>query len=369
MGTQRFDTVVVGGGQAGLTVGYHLARRGRPFLILDENDRVGDAWRKRWDSLHLFTNAWAVGLPGMRYPGPRLAFPSKDEYADYLEAYAERWALPVRTGARVTRVRAGSGGAFVVTLGGDEIEADHVVVTTGANHAPRVPELADGLDPRIVQLHSVGYRNPDGVPAGPVLVVGTGNSGAELALELARTRPVLLAGPDPDEIPVPLTTATSAMVLPLLLLVQRHVLTLRTPMGRRAAAQHRTVPLIRTRTRDLAAAGVERVPRVVGTRDGLPLLDGGRVAEVGCVVWCTGFRTDLGWLDLPACDDDGRVLHDRGMSTTVPGLAFVGLHFQFALASETIAGVGRDAAWVVRHLDDRRAPTAVDPSVARTSAA
>ena len=136
MGTQRFDTVVVGGGQAGLAVGYHLARRGRSFVVLDENDRVGDAWRRRWDSLHLFTNAWAVGLPGTRYPGPRLGFPSKDEYADYLEAYAERWALPVRTGARVTRVRAGSDGAFVVTLDDDEIEADHVVVTTGASHVP-----------------------------------------------------------------------------------------------------------------------------------------------------------------------------------------------------------------------------------------
>ncbi|MEZ0449896.1 flavin-containing monooxygenase [Cellulomonas sp. ICMP 17802] len=368
MSRQRFDTVVVGGGQSGLAVGYHLARRGRSFVILDEHARVGDAWRSRWDSLRLFTNAWAVGLPGMRYPGPRLAFPTKDEFADYLESYAMRWDLPVRTGARVTRVHAGDGGRFVVTVGEDELEADHVIVTTGANHTPRVPALAADLDPRLAQLHSSGYRRPTDVPVGPVLVVGTGNSGAELAAELARTRPVLLAGPDPDQIPTRLTTATSAVVLPIVQLVHRHVLTLRTPMGRRAAAQHRTVPLIRTRTVDLDAAGVERVPRVVGTQDGLPLLEDGRVVDVGAVVWCTGYRTDLPWLELPACDADGRVLHDRGLSTTVPGLAFAGLHFQFALASETVPGVGRDAAWVVRHLDAHgRVPTTEARSVSRAA--
>lgn len=197
---EDFHTIVIGAGQAGLSVGYHLAKRHRPFVILDANERVGDSWRQRWDSLRLFTPAMFCGLAGMPFPAPRYSFPTKDEMADYLEAYAERFELPVRTGTRVDRLTR-NGNRFVVTAGDQTLKADNVVVAMANYQHPKVPAFADRLDPRIVALHSMEYRNPGQLRDGPVLLVGAGNSGAEIALELAAHHETWIAGRDVGAIP------------------------------------------------------------------------------------------------------------------------------------------------------------------------
>jgi putative flavoprotein involved in K+ transport len=351
---ERIETVIVGAGQAGLAVGYHLRRRGRPFLILEGSDRVGGSWRNRWDSLRLFTPAKYDGLPGMRFPAARWDFPTKDEVGDYLEDYARRFELPVRTRTPVDGLSR-QGERFVVTSGGLSFEADSVVVATGASAIPRVPPFAGDLDPGITQLHSALYRNPSQLRDGPLLIVGAANSGAELAAELAPHHRTYVSGPDVGEIPVRHGSAQAKAVLPLIKFVGKHVLTKRNPVGRKVAPKllgHGT-PLIRTKTSDLLALGVERVPSVAAVRDGRPVLEDGRALDVANVLWCTGFRPDFRWVDLPVFGGDGQPLHDQGIVRSEPGLYFVGLIFLSAATSEILAGVGTDAARIARDIAGR----------------
>jgi putative flavoprotein involved in K+ transport len=356
---EHVETVVVGAGQAGLAVGYHLAARGLPFVILDANERIGDSWRTRWDSLRLFTPARYNALPGMAFPGPGHSFSTKDEVADYLEAYAERFALPVRTGMTVDRLSS-NGSGFVVDAGARVIEADNVVVAMASHHAPRVPAFAHELDPRIVQLHSKQYRHPSQLRAGPVLVVGVGNSGAEIALDVVNEHPTWLAGKETGQVPFRIESAPARFVfLPLVFrFVGHRVLTVRTPIGRRMRPKllSHGAPLVRVRPRDIAAAGVERVPRVVGARDGLPLLSDDRVLEPGSVIWATGFRPDFSWIHLPVFgeeDEPIEPLHHRGIVAAEPGLYFVGLFFLYAMSSGFLPGVARDAEHVVKDIASR----------------
>src|SRR5438067_4051795 len=325
---EHFETVVIGGGQAGLAVGYHLARRRQRFVILDGAERVGDSWRGRWDSLRLFTPARYDGLPGWRFPAPGWSFPTKDEMADYLESYATRFELPVETGVTVDRLSKDNG-RFVVSAGSRRIEADRVVVASGAHRIARVPKYAAELDPGIVQLHSSEYRSPSQLQEGGVLLVGAGNSGAELAKELAGTREIWLAGREVGEIPVPHGGGRFRVMLPLLRFVGHRVLTVRTPLGRKVGPKlaFGATPLIRVKSRHLAAAGVERVPRVAGTANGRPVLDDGRVLDAANVIWCTGFRQQYPWIDLPLFDDGGLPVHERGVVRSQPGLYFIGLPF------------------------------------------
>ena len=348
---ERFDTIVIGGGQAGLTAGYHLKRRGLPFVILDKHDRIGDAWRTRWDSLRIFTPAGYSGLPGWRVPAPASSFPTKDEMADYLEAYAAKFDLTVRNGVTVERLSK-TGGRFVVEAGEHVYEADHVIVATGAHHTPKVPEFAPELDPRILQLHSSDYRSPSQLRDGDVLLVGAGNSGAEIAYELSTSRHAWLAGPDVGQIPVPHGSRRSRAVFPLIFFMFHHVLTKGNPIGRRLGPKKAADgdQLIRRRRRDLEAAGVERVTRVVGMRDGLPLLDDDRVLEPANVVWCTGFRQDFSWIDLPVFGEDGLPEHERGVVEGEPGLYFLGLVFQYSISSDVLPNRGRDAGYIAKHL-------------------
>jgi putative flavoprotein involved in K+ transport len=359
-----YETIVIGGGQAGLSVGYHLAKRKVRFVILDENERVGDAWRKRWDSLRLFTPARFNGLPGMRFDAPRWSFPTKDEMADYLEAYGQRFSLPVRTGVRVESV-AQDDGRFVVSVGDERLEARDVVVATGALRIPKLPPFAAELDPRVVQLHSADYRNPSQLQAGDVLVVGVGNSGAEIAYELAETRRVALAGTSNGEIPVPHGSRRSRMMFRAIRFFGHHVLRTDTRIGRKLGPRvaAKGPPLIRRREADLTEVGIERVARVSGVQDGRPLLEDGRVLDVANVVWCTGFRTDFSWIELPAFDGDGRPLHERGVVESVPGLYFAGLIFQYSLTSDVLPNGGRDAEYVARHIAARQAK---DPASSTT---
>jgi putative flavoprotein involved in K+ transport len=352
---ERFETVIVGGGQAGLAVGYHLARRGRSFVILDANPRIGDAWRHRWDSLRLFTPARYAGLPGMPFPGPAFSYPTKDEVADYLETYAARFELPVLTGVRVDRL-SGSGNRFLLTAGDRRFEADHVVVASGAYQQPRIPAFASELDPGILQLNPNQYRNPSHLPAGDVLVVGAGNSGAEIAFEVARTHPTSLSGPDTGHLPVPTGSKWDRLVTPPFWWFASRVLTVQTVIGRkvRPKALITTGPLERVRPKELSAAGVERVPRMTGVRDGQPMLDDGRVMDVATVLWCTGFRPDFGFVDLAVFDQTGAPAHHRGIVGSQPGLYFLGLWFLSAFTSSLLGGVGNDAAHIADHIASRR---------------
>ncbi len=360
MKAERVETVVVGAGQAGLSVGYHLARRGLPFVILDAHEQVGDAWRKRWDSLRLFTPARLNGLPGMRFPGPRHSFPTKDEMVDYLAAYAARFELPVQTGVRVDRLSR-NGSRFVLSSGERSTEADNVVVAMGSYQRPRVPPFAGDLNPDIVQMHSSEYRNPSQLKGGGALVVGAGNSGAEIGFEVSRKHRTWLSGRDTGQIPFRIEGLLARFVIAPIVLpfLAKRVLTVDTPIGRKARLRllAHSSPLVPVKREDLAAAGVERVARVVGARGGLPLLEDGRVLEAANVIWSTGFRPDFSWIHMPVFEGEQDPIeprHRRGIVAAMPGLYFVGLAFLYSVASGVLAGVGRDAAYVVEHLAARQ---------------
>ncbi|HSP93509.1 MAG TPA: NAD(P)-binding domain-containing protein [Thermoanaerobaculia bacterium] len=355
--TERLPVVVIGAGQAGLSVGYYLAGRGIPFVILDANQRVGDSWRNRWDSLRLFTPAGYDGLAGMPFPAPPDTFPTKDEMADYLEAYAKQFALPVRNGVKVDRLER-RGSRYLVTAGDLRFEADNVVVAMASYQRPRVPSFARELDACIVQLHSSDYRNPSQLREGGVLIAGAGNSGAEIALEVARHHHrTWMSGRDTGHIPFRIGGLPARLFLRRLVLrfVFHRLLTVDTPVGRKVRPKilSQGGPLIRVQPEDLAAAGIERVPRIAGVRDGKPLLDDGRGLDASNVIWCTGFHPGFSWIDLPIFDEKGEPAHERGIVASAPGLYFVGLHFLYAMSSTMIHGVARDAERVVEAILSR----------------
>jgi len=352
MSDHQFGTVVIGGSQSGLAVGYYLKQRGLSFVILDEHDRIGDAWRNRWDSLRLFTPGRYDGLPDMPFPGSPSSYPTKDETADYLEAYAHRFELPLRTGVKVDRVSK-PGDRFEVRWGQQTLVAENVVVATGAFNTPRVPAFARELDERIVQFHSKEYRNPSQVQKGAVLIVGAGNSGAEIAIELAPHHQTWLAGPDTGEEPARAGSSFDHLITPFMWFVATR-LTVKTALGRKLRDHFidppRGIPLARVRRKDFAPAGIERVPRMTAVRNGYPILEDGRVLEVSNVIWCTGFTRDYDWIDLALPTHNGLPIHDRGIVESCPGLYFVGLPFLYSLSSALLGGAGRDAKYVVEHI-------------------
>jgi putative flavoprotein involved in K+ transport len=344
---ERVQVVVIGGGQAGLSVGYCLAKRGISFVILEANNRIGDSWRKRWDSLRLFTPAKYDGLIGLPFPAPAFSFPTKDEMADYLEAYAKHFDLPVRTGTKVNRLWR-EGERYIVDAGNRRVEADHVVVAMATYQAGRVPDFARTLDAGIRQLHSSEYKNPGQLNPGDVLVVGAGNSGADIAMDVKRSHRTWLSGRHPGHVPFHIESQVARALLPILFRVVFHrILTVATPMGRKVRPSFiaKGGPLIRVKPADLVAAGVERVPRVTGVREGKPLLADGRLLDATNVIWCTGFDAGLSWINLPqpTYGADGEPIHDRGIVPGEPGFYFVGLHFLYSLSSTMIHGIARDA--------------------------
>ncbi len=370
MTEQQLGTVVIGGSQAGLAVGYHLRQRGLPFVILDENDRVGAAWRNRWDSLRLFTPGRYNGLPGMPFPGSPGAYPTKDETADYLDAYARAFELPVRTGVKVDRL-AKTGDRFEVTCGQQALSAENVVVATGAFNNPRVPSFARELDQSIVQLHSKEYRNPSQIQKGAVLVVGAGNSGAEIAMELAPHHQTWLSGPDTGQEPARAGTRLDHLLTPMMWFVATR-LTVKTALGRKLRDHFldppRGIPLGRVRRKDFAPAGIERVPRMTGVKNGNPILENGRVLEVSNVIWCTGYAPNYNWIDLSLPSHNGLPVHDRGIVDACPGLYFIGLLFLYSLSSALVGGVGRDAEHIVDHIVSTRLSKKDDAAARATTA-
>ena len=357
MDTQHIETLIIGAGQAGLTTGYQLQRRGRPFLIVDANDRVGDNWRQQWDTLRLYTPAKYDGLPGLPFPANPWHYPDKDEVAVFLERYALTFDLPVRMSTRVRRLTRDGAGGFRADLDDGAITCDNVVVATGSfGRTPYVPDLAVDLDPQIEQLHSSAYRRPDQLRPGRVLVVGASHSGCDIAYDVAQTHPTTLSGRDCGQIPVRLDSWNAHVVLPLVVFAFRHVLTRRTPMGRKEMPEVREHggPALRVKRQDLLGRGVDRhEARVTGVSGGLPQLADGTVVDATTVIWCTGFRQVFDWIDVPVLGEDGWPHEYRGVVDSEPGLFFCGLSFQFAMSSMVFPGIGRDAGYVAGRIDER----------------
>lgn len=354
----HFGTIVIGAGQAGLSVGYHLARRGLDFVILDAHDRIGDSWRKRWKSLRLFTPAEFDGLDGTPFPAEPHYFPTRNEMADYLERYAKIHALPVRCGVPVDALRRCDDGRFEVCSRSQKFTADHVVVAMSDYQRPKIPGFANGIRRDIVQLHSFDYRGPEQLAPGPVLVVGAGNSGADIALELSRSHAVFLSGRDTGHLPFRIAGRVSRVFLCrfILKVLFHRLFAVNNVIGRivRSRSMEKGGPLIRVLPRDLAAAGVTRLPRVQGVNNGLPLLENGQVMDVRNIVWCTGLYADFSWIRLPIFKG-GRPIHDKGIVYKEPGLFFCGLHYLYSMSSVMVHGVGRDANRVAAVIQRRSA--------------
>jgi len=365
--SDRHEVVVIGAGQAGLAAGYHLARRGIDFTVLEASGRVGDVWRERYDSLLLYSPARYNALPGLPFPLGRSAFTTGRQMAESLEAYADHHRLPIETGVRVDRLRASDeadgAGAYAIWAGDRRYEASQVIVATGAFQRPHVPELAGRLDPGIRQLHSADYRGPHQLTDGPVLVVGLSHSGADIAYELANAgHRTFVSGKAHGQLPFSVDSRRARLAWPVMRFVAWNVLTLSTPIGRKMAPKVRAGggPLLRVRRGDLEAAGVTlheaRTVDVDGR--GRPVLSDGTALDAANVVWCTGFRPDYGWIELPVIGEDGWPRERRGVVDHSPGLYFLGIPFLYSFTSMLVLGAGRDAAYVV----DRLAARAPDRS-------
>jgi putative flavoprotein involved in K+ transport len=338
-GDRLVDVVVVGGSQAGLAMAWHLQRQGLDFVVLEAGPEVGHVWRSRWDSLKLFTPAQYDALPGMAFPAPADTYPTKDPVADYLQVYAAAFQLPVRLNARVTELRRLDDGGFEVRTADATYRARQVVVATGPFQVPFVPPMAGKLDPAVTQVHSADYRNPQALPEGPVLVVGGGNSGFQIAEELASTRQV------------DLSIATKYPMLPqrlagrdLFWWLTRLGLLRVTVNSRPGRRMSRRDFVIGTNRRGLERKGVRFRPRLVDA-DGrtVRFADHRLLEDVGVVVWATGYRSDYAWLHIPGVVREGHVMHRRGM-TEVPGLYFLGLSWQYTRGSALLGFVADDAA-------------------------
>jgi FtsP/CotA-like multicopper oxidase with cupredoxin domain/cation diffusion facilitator CzcD-associated flavoprotein CzcO len=348
----RHDVIVVGGGQAGLAIGYFLAQQGRDFTILEAAAEPAAAWRERWDSLQLFTPARYDSLPGLAFPGDPDRYPGRDEVVHYLIDYARHFDLPVQLGRPVRAIRR-SGGAYLVELDDRGYEADQVVVATGPFQVPFVPAIAERLDPEVLQLHSTEYRSPDAIPNGPVLVVGGGNTGFQIAEELAGSHEVHLSiGSRQTPLPQRILGRDLFWYLEATGLLRK---TTASRIGRRMEGRDTLIGSsprairrrhgVRLHGRAVDAGGAR-----VGFGDGTKL-------DVGAVIWATGFRVDHSWVDAPVFDEAGRLVHRRGV-TDSPGLYFLGLSWQHTRGSALLGWVGDDAEYIARQIDTFRPPQA-----------
>ena len=353
------DVVVVGGGQAGLAMAWHLAQRGLCFVVLEAEAKLGESWRTRWDSLTLFTPAQYNGLPGMPFPAPDDTYPTKDPVADYLESYAKSFKLPVQLKARVISLDRIDEG-FEVRTADATYRARQVVVAAGPFQIPFIPSAAERLDASVTQVHSSQYRNPQSLPNGRALVVGGGNSGFQIAEELAATREV------------DLSVGTSYPTLPQRLLGKdlfwwlTRLGLMRVPatsrLGRRV--QSRGEFVIGSKRRRLEQAGVRFQQRLIDAEGSSVRFADASSLDVSAVIWATGFRPDYSWIHLPGVAHDGRVIHQRGV-TEVPGLYFLGLSWQHTRGSALLGFVKDDAAYLIDHIVQQHASATADNRAAR----
>jgi putative flavoprotein involved in K+ transport len=358
----RYEVIVIGGGQAGLALGYFLARDGRRFTILEAADAPAAAWRKRWDSLKLFTPVRYDSLTGLAFPGDPDSYPGRDEVVDYLTGYAEHFNLPVELDSEVRSVRAGDGGGFVVELRDREYATDQVVIATGPFQTPRLPAIAEQLEAGIVQMHSTDYRTPADVPDGPVLVVGGGNTGYQIAEELAGAHEVQLSvGSRQTPLPQRLLGRDLFRYLEAGRLMR---VTVQSRLGQRM--QYRDTLIGSSPRAARRRHGIELRGRAVGASDGEIRFDDGPVLSPKAVIWATGFTVDHAFVQAPIFDHDGRVEHRRGV-TVVPGLYFLGLPWQHTRGSALLGWVKDDAQYIASEI--ARAATRVpEPSAVRTAA-
>lgn len=350
-----WPVVVIGAGQAGLSTGYFLQEYGLDFTILADDERVGDSWRNRWDSLRLFTPAFYNGLPGMEFPADEPDnLPEKDDVAEYLERYAETFDLPVQLETRVTRLQREKG-SFLLTAKRGQVRAYNVVVATGAYRHPNLPAVADQVSPEIGTWHSSEYQNPAQLNPGNVLVVGAGNSGTQIATEIALDgggREVWLVGPDTGRLPRRLLGRDIYRWLgPTLIRLGRTSF-----LGRRLYEKVADGgdPVFKNEHQKMQDAGVNRVVgRIGGVADGCPTTGDGERFDASNVIWCTGFVPDFSWIDLDIFDEDGSPRHTRGVVEEAPGLYFVGYRWLHRLDSSLLGGVGNDARHVARRIRKR----------------
>ena len=353
----RHDVIVVGGGQAGLAIGYFLAQQGRDFKILEAAAEPAAAWRERWDSLRLFTSARYDALPGLPFPGDPDRYPSRDEVVEYLAGYARHFDLPVQLDSPVRAIRR-TGATYSVELDDRAFEADQVVIATGPFQVPFVPAIAEHLDSQVVQLHSTEYRSPAVIPNGPVLVVGGGNTGFQIAEELSRSREVHLSiGSRQMPLPQRILGRDLFWYLEATGLIRK---TTASRIGRRMEGRDTLIGstprgLRRRHGVRLHGRAVEAAGASVGFSDGTKL-------DVGAVIWATGFRVDHSWVDVPVFDDSGRLVHRRGV-TDSPGLYFLGLTWQHTRGSALLGWVKDDAEHIAEQISTFR------PAHAGTSAA
>jgi putative flavoprotein involved in K+ transport len=359
--TEGVDVLVIGGGQAGLAMGYYLGERGLSFVIADASPEVGQMWRSRWQSLELFTAGQYNSLPGMTFPASRDTYPGKDQVADFLQAYAERFELPLRLNTTVTHLSRDEGGYRAETTTGP-IEAGQVVVATGPFQVPFTPAVSEQLDPGLTQFHSASYGGPDDLATGPTLVVGGANSGQQIALELSESRQVEIAvGEKLPTLPQrPLgrdiwwwLTATRLAHVPV-----------SSRLGRRLSQRD---VVIGGGLRELRNHGVGVRPRVIDARGRAVTFEGGESAEYDGIVWATGFRIDHSWIDIPEVKDErGRVRHVRGV-TEAPGLYLLGMTWQHTRTSALLGWVGDDAAFLADRIEAERRGEGRAKSVAATT--
>ena len=349
----RRDVVVVGAGQAGLAIGYFLAQQGRDFTILEAADEPAAAWRGRWDSLKLFTSARYDALSGLDFPGDPDRYPTRDEVADYLTDYERRFELPVERGSRVRSVRK-AGEAYVVELDDRSYEAAQVVIATGPFQVPFVPAIAGQLDEGVVQLHSTAYRSPESVPEGRVLVVGGGNTGFQIAEELCASREVHLSiGTRQTPLPQKILGRDLFWYLDKTGLIRK-------PAGSRIGRrmQQREDTLIGSSRRAALRHGVQLQERAVDAAGSTVSFGDGTKLDVRSVIWATGFRLDHSWIDVPVFDDGGRVVHERGV-TSSPGLYFLGQLWQHTRGSALLGWVKDDAECLAQEIDAFRADSPI----------
>ena len=338
------DILVIGGGQAGLAMGYHLRKLPHSFLIVERNKRIGDSWRNRYDSLHLFSPRMYSFLPGLPLPGDTLGFASKDEIADYLERYASQFQLPVVTGLGVGQLDRVDG-IFRSTLDdGTSVTSRSVIIASGAFEIPSVPSLAQRFAQDVAQCSPRNYRNPSQVPPGTVLVVGDGATGRQIALELSRTHSVLLAHGRMRSVTPDFIFGKNNFWWMELLRLSR--VSRRSLLGRYFMRQD-PFPGLKLMFVNLRRRGVKIVKRLTAVEGRRATFADGSTLEVSSVVWATGYHDDSSWVKIPeVVDGRGNFVQERGL-TSVPNLFFIGKSWQWTRASALIFGVTRDAEYLV----------------------
>lgn len=347
------QVVIIGGGQAGLAMSYSLQQLGVAHILLEANHQIGDNWRHRWDSLSLFSPAKYDALPGLQFPLPPDTLPSKDQAADYLEQYAQQFQLPVRTGVQIDRIAAEGAEFCIHTSTGEVIPATDIVVATGPYHTPKIPEFAAELPSNILQMHTQDYRNPSQMQDGPAVVIGTGASGSQIALELSHSRKVYIAGRDLGGMPRSLLGkdlywwlyATGAIRLRWNSWIGRRLL--------KGAAKGDA--LVGDSLKKIVAKGnLTHLQKVTGVHKGqLTFACGNSAPEIRNVIWATGYHADYSWINLPVFEPSGLPRHQRGIVTEAPGLYFLGLKTLYRTGSATMGGVGADAQYLARHIAEK----------------